>query len=241
MLRWSQSRNAWLILGAIYCAGMALLPAQAAATSSECRTAALPDGTPAMFCKDKKGNWKQQEGKVEVAAVATPASTIPLKGEGKYQGTYELVAKIPPKKRRVRGLGDVLNAGIDEALNTKTERESGGMSATLTFDGPSVTAKITGSTLRSGTLVGLVKNGQCTLNNPGGEGFGSVSYQGPCGPNGFSGKITGQTERNVNYTGTYETSVISFIDNSKRDAERAALQKKCDEGSNAACVELDQK
>jgi hypothetical protein len=234
----TQSKGAWLSLAALLCAGTALLPTQAAAP--DCRTAALPDGTPAMFCKDKKGNWKQQEGKVEVAAVATPASTIPLKGEGKYQGTYELVAKIPPKKRRVRGLGDVLNAGIDEALNTKTERESGGISVKLTFDGPSVTADITGSTLEAGQLVGLVKNGNCVLNNPGGNN-GSVRYEGPCGPNGFSGKITGQTERYINYTGTFETSVISFIDNSKRDAERAALQKKCDEGSNAACVELDQK
>jgi hypothetical protein len=232
------SKGAWLSLAALLCAGTALLPTQAAAP--DCRTAALPDGTPAMFCKDKKGNWKQQEGKVEVAAVATPASTIPLKAEGKYQGTYELVAKIPPKKRRVRGLGDVLNAGIDEALNTKTERESGGISVKLTFDGPSVTADITGSTLKAGQLVGLVKNGNCVLNNPdGGNWF--VRYEGPCGPNGFSGKITGKTERDLNYTGTFETSVISFTDNSKRDAERAALQKRCDEGSNAACVELDQK
>ena len=172
--------------------------------------------------------------------MATTASTIPLKAEGTYQGTYELVAKIPPKKRRIRGLGDVLNAGIDEALNTQTETESGGISVKLVFDGPSVTADITGSTLKAGQLVGLVKNGNCVLNNSDGGNW-YVRYEGPCGPNGFSGKITGKSERNINYTGTYETSVISFVDNSKRDAERAALQKKCDEGSEEACVEIYQK
>lgn len=215
----------------------------ASAQAQECRTAALPDGSPALFCKDKKGNWKQQEGKVEIAPSAAPAAAAaPLvKAEGKYQGTYELIAKIPPRNQRRRGFGDILSGAVNDALNTKTERESGGISIALTFDGPSVTAQVSGSTLTSGKLVGLVQNGNCVLNNPGGEGFGSVRYEGPCGAQGFSGKITGTTDRNINYTGSFQTTVISFTDNSQKETERAALQAKCDGGSVSACVELEQK
>ena len=232
------SRNIFACIAA--CALNAGYGSFATAAAPECRTAALPDGTPAMFCKDKKGNWKQQEGKVQVAPVEISDADVPFKGVGKYQGTYEIAAKIAPRKRRVRGLGDILNAGLDDALNTKTERESGGLTVTLTFDGPSVTADITGSTLKAGQLTGLVNNGNCVLTNPNGGNW-YVRYEGPCGPKGFSGKITGKTERNINYTGTYNATVLSFTDTSKRDAERAALQKKCDEGSNTACVELEQK
>jgi hypothetical protein len=216
---------------------IAIFGGTATAAEPECRTAALPDGKPAMFCKDKKGNWKQQEGKVEVAPVAAP--TVPFKGVGKYQGTYEFIYKITPRKRKTRGLGDIINAGIDDALNTKTEKESGGLTVTLTFDGPSVVADITGSTIRPGKLTGVVKNGICVLNNPGGGNW-TVRYEGPCGANGFSGKISGRLENGVNYTGSYDATVISFTDTSQRDAERAALQKRCDEGSMEACVALEQ-
>lgn len=219
------------------------IPASPVNAAQECRTAALPDGTPAMFCKDKKGNWKQQEGKIEVAPSAPVAPAAPLvKAEGKYQGTYEVVAKIQPRNRQRRGLSDVLSGAVNDALNTKTERESGGISIALNFDGPSVTAQVSGSTLRSAKLVGLVQNGNCVLNNSGGEGFGSVRYEGPCGAQGFSGKIAGTTERNINYTGTFQTTVISFTDNSQKETKRAELAAKCDggRGSMSACVELEQ-
>lgn len=231
----------WLCLGVFICVGVAMAPAVAA--SDECRTAALPDGTPAMFCKDRKGNWQQQPGQVTIAT-ATPeiasSSVSPLKAEAKYQGTYEIVAKIPPRNKPRRSLDDLLSGAINNALNTRTERESGGISIEITFDGPSVTALVSGSTLIKTKLVGLVQNGNCILNNPGGEGYGSVRYEGRCGSQGFSGTILGTTKDKIKYTGTFETTVLAFTDNTQKEAERAALQEKCDAGSQTDCVALDQ-
>ena len=207
---------------------------------AECRTAALPDGTPAMFCKDKKGNWKQQAGKVEAAPVASVPAASFLKAEGKYQGTYEFIFKIAPRNQRARGLNDLFSSILNDALNTQTKREPGGISMTLNFDGPSVTAQLSGSTIVYKKLVGLVQNGNCVLTNPGGEGQGSVRYEGRCGPQGFSGRISGITNRNEPYTGTFQTTALSFTDNSQKEGERATLQKQCDAGKTAACVALDQ-
>lgn len=231
----------FLSLGVLVFMGMATAPVLAA--PDECRTAALPDGTPAMFCKDRKGNWQQQPGKVAIATAApevVSSSVPPLKAEAKYQGTYEIVAKIPPRNKPRRSLDDLLSGAINNALNTRTERESGGISIAITFDGPSVTALVSGSTLIKTKLVGLVENGNCVLNNPGGEGYGSVRYEGQCGPRGFSGTILGTTKDKIKYTGSFETTVLAFTDNTQKEAERAALQEKCDAGSQTDCVALDQ-
>lgn len=241
-------RHTFLMLGV---AGFALsvAPASTAArgnqSAPECRTSPLPDGTPAMFCKDKKGNWKQQEGKVETRPVAAPASApaAPLKAEVKYQGTYEFVFKAPPPRRpRRQGLGDLISGAISGATDANTIREPGGITMTLTFDGPSVTATLSGSTIVYKKLVGLVQNGNCVLTNPGGEGHGTVRYEGPCGPNGFSGKVSGITNRNQSYTGTFQMIALSYTDISARDARRTELEAKCDggSGSQVACLELKQ-
>jgi hypothetical protein len=217
-----------------------LSPAAADAIS-ECRTAALPDGTPAMFCKDKSGKWKQQAGEVIIAPSAASTSGLPVKAEATYQGTYYLDYEIPQRKRRVRGLNDLLGAAVDGAFSSRKERSEGAITTKMMFDGPSVTGVFSGSTLITTKMIGLIKDGVCTMNNVTSGSSAFVKYAGPCGPQGFSGTIVGQTARGEKYTGKFTSTTIQYVDTSERDSRRAELQRQCDGGKQSACVELDQK
>jgi uncharacterized protein YcfJ len=205
------------------------------AAATECRTAALPDGTPAMFCKDKKGNWKQQEGKVEVASTATTNSSGQLLyADASYRGTGVYHVPIKTRKRQPRNLADVLIASTEP----KTQKEEIFVSTTMRIEGAVITGQISGGNWNKVPLSGTRKNGVCdfsaSLNNI------TVVYVGKCDERGFSGQMTTYGQPVGTVKGEFQMDTISFTDTSARDAKKVELQKSCDAGSQSACVELEQ-
>ncbi|MBC2667957.1 hypothetical protein ACFOON_12545 [Novosphingobium piscinae] len=205
----------------------------------ECRTAALPDGTPALFCKDKKGNWQQQQGKVAVAPAALPTSAAQqlLYADARYRGSVVYVYPIEERRRRNTGIIDALVS----AAASNTRREEILASITMRIEGEVVTGTITGGVWTNNVpITGTRRNGICdisaTLNGD------SVVYKGKCDASGFSGTATQYPRRGTSTKGTFQLAAISFTDTSTRDSRRADLEAKCDGGSGSveACVELDQ-
>lgn len=217
---------------------LGLCPFTAQAQSSECRTAALPDGTPAMFCKDKKGNWQQQQGKVAVAPAAPSAGAAQqLYADASYRGPATYSYPIKQRQGRPRSLIDL---AIDSAA-PKTQKEEILVSVTMRIEGNTVTGTITGGSWTTNVpFTGTRRNGICDISAR--RNSDSVVYVGKCDASGFVGTMTNYTSRGDATKGTFQLGVISFTDTSERDARRDELTAKCDggKGSVEACVELDQ-
>jgi len=215
-----------------------IAPAPSEAATQECRTAALPDGTPAMFCKDKKGNWKQQEGKVAVAPAASAASTAQqLYADASYRGPAVWFVPVRKRQSRPRGLTDLI---LKEA-QPDTERSELFVSITMRIDGEKISGTITGGSWRTNVpFTGTRRNGICDLAATyNGE---TVSYIGRCDQNAFAGKLKGYFPKFSGISGEFNLGVVSFTDTTARDARRTELEAKCDGGNGSveACVELDQ-
>jgi hypothetical protein len=205
------------------------------AHASECRTAALPDGTPAMFCKDKSGKWKQQAGRVVVAPVVSSAPSVPLSAEANYRGTAIWLIPIKQRATRARNLTDLVLNGIAQT----TKKEEILVSMTMSINGPSVTGHLTGGGWRTNVpLSGTRKDGICNISAT--YNGTSITYLGKCDASGFVGQMNQYNTGAESLKGSFRLDAISFADNSRRDAERAALQKQCDAGKNTACVALEQ-
>lgn len=206
-----------------------------AVAAQECRTAALPDGTPAMFCKDKKGNWKQQEGKVETAPVAAAnGAATPLYADAVYQGPALYKVPIQQRQRRNRNLTDLILNGT--APTTRDEELF--VTINMRIEGEKISGTSSGGTWRNVPFTGTRRNGICNFT-------GSVNNQtvvtvGKCDANGISGELTSYNPNGVTLKGTFNYRAVTFTDTSARDARRAELKAKCDAGSSTACVELDQ-
>lgn len=212
----------------------AFFPFSLHAQSSECRTAMLPDGSPALFCKDKNGNWKQQEGKVSISPVAPVVSDQHLYADASYRGPAVYSVPIQQRQRRNPTLGDLLSSAIAPQTN-KVEIL---VSVTMRIDGGSVSGSITGGAWTNKVpFTGVRKNGICDISaSLMGE---SIVYVGKCDASGFRGTMTNYPARGSATSGTFNLGVISFVDTSERDNRRADLKMQCDSGSNTACVELD--
>jgi Tfp pilus assembly protein FimT len=206
------------------------------AASSECRTAALPDGTPAMFCKDKNGNWKQQAGEVTIAPSSrADIAAVPLSADAKYSGVAVYQVPIKTRQRAVRGLTDFLT----NSLQPTTQRQEILATTVMRIEGGTVTGTITGGGWRTNVpITGTRKNGICNISGTlNGE---SVAYIGKCDESGFTGKMTTFAANGGSLKGDFHLETVSFVDTSVRDSKRADLKARCEGGSNTACVELDQ-
>ncbi len=195
-----------------------------------------------MFCKGKDGKWKQQEGEVVMptAATAPRADGFVPKAEATYQGSYDIVATIPPRRQQNCNLNNILNCAINNAMNTEKRQLNGPLAINLKFNGGSVTGDDIGpASSRGQGYSGTVSSGYCRVSGRNKTGTGYV-MEGRCDAQGFNGKITGLTEEGQKMTGTFTMAATKYEDTSRKDAERAALQKQCDEGKSSACVKLDQ-
>ncbi len=201
------------------------------AHAAECRTASLPDGTPAMFCKDKNGNWKQQEGKLVTAAPASDAVTA--KGQATYRGTFSASVSKRQRSRSQIDLGSLLN----QAMNSNATRYQGAANLVMKFDGAAVTAQLSGTGgIRNSTFTGLVQGGICRI----ADAQNIEVWEGPCTQTRFSGTIKSTASNRNIVSGSFDTQASDYIDSAKRDAERAALKAQCDAGRQTACVAMDQ-
>lgn len=222
-------------LQALICAFACLICAQSAQAAPECRTAALPDGTPAMFCKDKNGNWKQQPGTVAVAPVASTGAAVSLSADAKYHGIAVWQYPIKTRQRAPRGLTDLLVQG----LQPQTQREEILVTLVMRIEGEMISGTIRGGSWQTDVpITGTRRNGICNIS--GTYQGNSVSYVGKCDESGFVGKMKSFAANGANAGGDFQLETVSFTDTSARDARRAELKAKCDGGSNSACVELDQ-
>ncbi len=206
------------------------------AAQSDCRTAALPDGKPALFCKDKKGNWKQQAGEVVAAPSSRPSNAVTQRGQATYRGTFS--AKVSKKQRQSRNLdlGALLESAITSDANAT--RYEGAFNLVMKFDGASVTADVSGTGgMETRRLTGLVRGGICRLTDV----KNTEIFEGPCSQTRFSGTVKSTPlNRNI-LSGTFDTQATDYVDSAARDAQRAELKARCDGGNDeSACVELDQ-
>jgi hypothetical protein len=222
-----------LVVGLMVAGIIQTSPAHAA---QECRTAALPDGTPALFCKDKKGNWRQQAGEVVAAPVAS--SNIPvaaLYADASYRGPAVWNVPVRQRVRRNRTLTDLVLNGAEP----KTQREEIFVSLNMRIEGAGVTGTISGGSWLKVPISGTRKDGVCNITGT----FNAISivYVGKCDASGFIGTMTQYGGGGEALKGNFQLDAVSFTDTSERDAARAALKAKCDAGTMAACVELEQK
>jgi hypothetical protein len=209
---------------------------EARAQPSDCRTAALPDGAPALFCKDKSGKWKQQAGEVVTAPFSGGGATaVSERGTVTYRGTFS--ASVARKQRQPSNLN--LDNLLKQAMNANANatKYEGALTMVTTFDGAAVTAKLSGTGgMTTSTFTGLVRGGICRLTDP----QNIEVYEGPCTRTRFSGTIKSTANNRNNTSGTFDAQASDYVDLSVRDARRAELQKLCDSGRSSACVELDQ-
>lgn len=236
MIRFTGVKIYVFVIGGVFVFG------SACAAAAECRLAAVSNGSQVMFCKDEAGVWKPQAGAVQAPALSggpsSPSPEPPLKASATYRGTYVIDSVVQPRPGRVRDLTGLLDVAINQALNTTTNRENGAIEIVAKFDGPAVTVVVSGTTLTTGEMIGLVQGGVCKLSNTGGNN-GFVTYEGPCGKSGFSGTISGTTRRGQKYSGKFETIALKYIDQSQLEADRSQLKAECDAGKTSACVALD--
>lgn len=205
------------------------------AAAPECRTAALPDGTPALFCKDKKGNWKQQAGEVVVAPSPISSNAVTQRGQATYRGTFSGAVSKRQRQSRNLDLGTLLEKAI--APDANATRFEGAFNLVMKFDGASVTADVSGTGgMQTSKFTGLVRGGICRLTDV----QNTEVYEGPCDQTRFSGTIVSTPlNRNI-VSGSFDTQANNYVDFAESDARRAELKAKCDGGSASACVELDQ-
>ncbi|WP_088309330.1 hypothetical protein [Novosphingobium sp. B 225] len=203
------------------------------AHAAECRTASLPDGTPAMFCKDKSGNWKQQEGKLVAATPRSAADAVTAKGQATYRGTFSAAVS---KRQRSRSQID-LSSLLNQAVNSNATRYQGAVNLVIKFDGAAVTAQLSGTGgIRNSTFTGLVQGGICRIV----DAQNIEVWEGPCNQTRFSGTIKSTASNRNIVSGSFDTQASDYVDSAKRDAERSALKAECDAGRQTACVALDQ-
>lgn len=210
---------------------------RAKAQIGECRTSPLPDGTPAMFCKDDAGNWQQQAGKVNVTPQG--GATVPAAQQFFADAIYRgpAVWNIPLRQRppRNRSLTDVLL----NAPQPQTRRQEIFLALALRIEGSKLTGNISGGSWRypvpiSGTRTGTACNITGTLNGQ------TIVYLGKCDASGFVGTMTQYGTGGEALKGSFQLAAASFVDTSPRDAARAALKAKCDALIYSACLEIDQ-
>ena len=224
----------YLAFFAVLCVSSVLLE-ESQAAEPECRTAALPDGTPAIFCKDNKGNWKQQEGAVAMASTTAAAGPVSQRGQATYRGTFSAAVSKKQRRARNQGLGDLLGQAINGDVNAT--RYEGALTLVMKFDGAAVTADISGTGgINPGKLTGLVRNGSCRLTSA----DSLMVYEGPCTRTSFSGTIRSNPSNRDNVSGQFDARSSDYVDQSEKDNLRAELKAKCDAGSTTACVEMDQ-
>lgn len=203
----------------------------APARAADCRTVELPDGSKGLFCKDRAGKWIQQEGEIVAPETRGKAAATPGNVDASYQGTYS-VGVMPRPKTNSRRLtvGNILSDATAKPQITN----QGGISFKLRITGEMVTGTVQPVSLTGADLAGTKRGGICRLMSP------QATYEGKCGPEGFSGKITGTLPNGRQLSGQFETAAVGFEDTSQRDNQRADLKRQCDAGSQKACVDLEQ-
>lgn len=214
-------------------ASFALLFAGSGQAQSECRTAPLPDGTPAMFCKDRNGNWKQQAGKV-VVQQPSATSAVPVYADATYRGTAVWQIPVQQRQRRTRSITDLI---INSAQPTTRPFEIF-VSTTMRIEGSVVTGTITGGSWRNNVPINGSRKGN-VCNITGTNAGSTIVYIGTCDETGFRGTMTEYKTRGEPGKGSFQLDATSFTDTSARDTRRVELKMKCDGGSMEACVELE--
>lgn len=214
-----------------------VLPVDGHAAQTECRTAALPDGTPALFCRNEQGNWTQQAGDVAIAPpVSSASSAAPLlSADASYRGTAVWLQPIQQRQRRNRNLTDLLL----NTLEPRTNRQEILVSLTLRIDGTVVSGHITGGVWQSNVPISGTRRGD-TCDITGRFNGTSIVYVGKCDASGFVGTMNEYRADGSSLRGSFQLNTIAFTDTSQRDSRRAELRTRCDGGSTSACVELDQ-
>lgn len=201
------------------------------AAAAECKSVEMPDGNASLFCKDKAGKWRQQEGDVVTTSTSVSAPGAPRNVDATFQGTYSVGVMPRPKSSRNATFGSLIAGAAAKPQITN----QGGMTFVLRLTGEQVAGTVEPMGLGKSDLVGTMRGGVCRLMTK------EATYEGRCGSSGFIGKISGTLRNGREISGQFETQTMSFEDTSQRDARRAELKAACDSGaSSKACVDLEQ-
>lgn len=163
-----------------------------------------------------------------VGVEATGASdAFPQRARVKFQGNFDVRVSTPPRTPRRLDAREVASA-----LSTaKGQSLAGTLILDGTFEGPAVTLRATGTGgVKPARLTGTRRNGQCSLITD----DGSTRYDGPCGPQGFSGRISSTEAIRDTVSGSFSTSAVSVVDiaaeeeTRRKQAELATARRKAE-------------
>jgi hypothetical protein len=229
--------------------------------SGECRAVTMPDGSSTRMCRTADGSWRPAGTE---PAAATPSAQIPTQAEITYAGTYRFFEGPKPRPTRATrmpnrlSLNTLLDAATSAPAAPKGTEYQGALTIKATFDGQSVTARVTGTGgIAQHNLSGLIANGACRL----ADARGAVVFEGKCSGREFSGTISGTDNYRLSLNGNFSASATQFVDVAARnakaasdkrvadaaaaerkaeiEAKRAKLKPLCDAGKVTACVEMD--
>lgn len=232
-------------------------PADAAPS---CQSVSMPDGSVARMCKAPDGRWVQDKPSSMADSGEAP---LPQVADVTYKGTFfwsqskAVGGGVMPRSVSLSG---VLEGVFRQATKPEAMKTEGALTMKMRFDGASVVADISGTGgLVSARFTGLYRDGFCRLTDQ----RASIVYEGPCGSEGFTGRIysTNNFGRGQTVSGSFSAQVASVVDitvqkandeekkrldnaaaaekQKRNDARRAQLKPLCDAGKLTACVEMD--
>lgn len=146
---------------------------------------------------------------LSLAVAANAQTNLPDRADAMFAGTY--AASVQTSSRaRTQQMGQLLFGAPRQAL-------SGAIQLVMRFDGPAVSARITGTGgVQPGTLSGLVSSGVCRLSDE----RQTIVYEGPCGRQGFSGRISSTETSRVRVTGSFDMELKSVADGAETERQQ---------------------
>ncbi len=219
-------------------------PAHAA---QECRDISWGSGENAgttRMCKGADGKWTEvsttmasgQAGRYDASDDSVGSGGAPnsdAQAEVEYHGTFEQTVTIPSNQGA--NTRNVLGAVLNNALNTKTERSQGAYTITAKLNGAASTAVFSGTGLQTITTSGTRNGGYCRFFDQTERGY-TITYEGHCSPQGFSGTVSATGRNGARLQGRFETTATKYVDVAER--ERAAAVAAAAREKEAAAARL---
>lgn len=214
---------------AAFAAGIAK-PDAARAAPEQCRDLTVGSGSQSQvvrMCQGADGRWHEAApsssgGRYDPEpAVASTAANPDAKAEVEYRGTFDETITVPSSQGT--NLRNPLGSVLSNALSSKTERHEGAFTITATLDGAASTAVFAGTGLQTIKTSGTRNNGYCRFFGQTELGY-TISYEGRCSPQGFSGTFAATGRTGARLQGRFETSATKYVDVAERERQQVAAR-----------------
>lgn len=231
-------------LAVIFCIAGSSSPARAGAP--ECRDVPFKYGEEShviRMCKGSDGRWQEvshttDEKRYDPSPETADATPTPKRVEVEYHGTFNQTVYAPPN--RSSNSGNILGAILQGAAPRIVEQPRGAFTITAILNGAASTATFSGTGLQTIRTEGTAQNGYCRFFGSTQGGY-TISYEGRCTPQGFSGKMAATGRGGARLEGQFETTATKSIDLDERDRQQAAARAEAERQAAVARAEADRK